>query len=67
MKFLRSLKLSGMVFFVTGVVYLVGWEQQTAARIDRGFVLEPNAETRILLSQYHGTADADLGPAIEDQ
>lgn len=65
MKFLRSLKLPGMVCFVTGVVYLAGWEQQTAARIDRGFVLEPNRETRILLSQYQPTAEADQGPAVE--
>jgi len=34
MKYLRSLKLSGMVFFVTGVVYLVGWEQQTQTTDD---------------------------------
>jgi hypothetical protein len=54
-----------MVCFVTGVVYLAGWEQQTAARIDRGFVLEPNRETRILLSQYQPTAEADQGPAVE--
>ena len=68
MKFLRSLKLPGMLLFVTGTVWLAGWQQQTSARIDRGFVLEPKRETRLLLSQYPpAEEDSERASIVEDQ
>ena len=67
MKFLRSLKLPGMILFVTGTVWLVGWQQQTSARIDRGFVLEPKQETRLLLSQYQLPPETEQASIVDGQ
>ena len=67
MKFLRSLKFPGMLLFVTGTVWLAGWQQQTSARVDRGFVLEPKRETRLLLSQYLPAEDSEQASIVEDQ